>query len=178
MTDFRLIALATVFVVWWAMSACNQIHTGALTVRLRRHVPLGLIPIWTFFAPNPARADSRLVWREERHGQWSGWQELHYGFAPAASRWLVNPELIENKAISDLVSSLLRARPDADDRSMLLSSSYVTLLSFVVRQPRSPECSSVQFAIVRTSRVALARQVNVAFVSEIHDLAGASANVY
>jgi hypothetical protein len=36
----------------------------------------------------------------------------------------------------------------------------------------------VQFAIVRTSRVALARQVNVAFVSEIHGLAGASANVY
>lgn len=178
MSDYRLVALAAIFVVWWVISACNQFRSGDVTLRLRRHIPLGLIPLWTFFAPNPARADSRLVWREERNGQWGGWQELHYGFAPTASRWLVNPELIENKAVADLVSSLLRVRPELDDRSALLSSPYVTLLSLVVRQPRPADCSSIQFAIVRTSRAAVARRVDVAFVSEVHGLAGATADVH
>lgn len=178
MTDARLIALATVLIAWWVISACNQYRRGVLTHRLRRHIPLGLIPSWTFFAPNPARADSRLIWREERGGQWGGWRELHYGFAPVASRWLVNPELIENKAISDLVSSLLHLDAERDDRSPLLSAPYITLLSFVVSQPRPADCSAVQFAIVRTSRTFRERQVDLAFVSEVHDLSGTLANVY
>lgn len=178
MSDPRLVALAAVFIVWWVISAVNQYRTGALTWRLRRHIPLGVIPIWTFFAPNPARSDSRLIWREERNGEWSGWQELHYGYAPAASRWLVNPELIENKAITDLVSALLRIDAEVGDRSTLLSSPYITLLSFVVRQPRPSDCSAIQFAIVRTSRASRERQVALAFLSEVHDLGGAIANVY
>jgi hypothetical protein len=129
-----------VLAAWWLVSACNQIRSGALTLRLRRQVPLGLIPSWTFFAPNPARADSRLIWREGRESAWIGWRELHLGFAPVRSRWLVNPELILNKAVSDLVGSLLRVRADMADRGALLSSAYVTLLSLVVDQPRPAEC--------------------------------------
>ena len=115
-------AIAAVFAVWWVISACNQFRSGAWTLRLRRYVPLGLIPLWTFFAPNPARADSRLIWREEHGSRWDCWRELHLGFAPAKSRWLVNPELILNKAVVDLVSSLLRVRLEQQDRSALLSS--------------------------------------------------------
>jgi len=177
MPDFRLVGIAAVFVAWWAVSALNQVHSGALTVRLRRHIPLNLIPLWTFFAPNPARADSRLVWREERGGEWGAWRELHVGFAPARSRWLLNPELIQNKAVADLVSSLLRVRPAMRDRTALLSSAYVSLLNVVVAQPRRTGCSSIQFAVVRTARASAARRVEVAFVSEVHDLANAPAHV-
>jgi hypothetical protein len=167
----RLVALAAVFTVWWAISAANQYRVGAWTVRLRRQIPLSLIPLWTFFAPNPARADSRLVWREEGDDGWGGWRELHFGYAPVRSRWLVNPELIQNKAVTDLVNSLLRVRPEGDERTTLLSAAYVTLLSLVVAQPRAAGCAAVQFAIVRTSRVTRERRVAIAFVSEVHALA-------
>ena len=178
MADYRLIALAAVFAVWWAVSACNQFHSGAWTLRLRRHIPLGLIPLWTFFAPNPARADSRLLWREEHGNEWGGWRELHFGFAPASSRWLVNPELILNKAVADLVGSLLRARSKRDDRSALLSSAYLTLLSIVLAQPDRAGGSSIQFTVARTSTDSLARRVEVAFLSEVHDTADPAAHVY
>jgi hypothetical protein len=178
MADLPLVALTALFAAWWLISACNQIRSGALTARLRRYIPFSLIPLWTFFAPNPARADVRLVWREEDGGAWGDWQELHFGFAPARSRWLVNPELILNKAVTDLVYSLLRVRPDLDDRSILLTSAYVTLLSIVVGNRRHATCSALQFAVVRSFRSSHTRQVDVAFVSEVHDLADTPAYVH
>jgi hypothetical protein len=175
--DLRLITIAAVFAIWWAISACNQFRSGACTLRLRRHIPLGLIPLWTFFAPNPARADSRLVWREEHGAEWSGWRELHFGFAPASSRWLLNPELILNKSVADLVGSLLRVCSERGDRSALLSSAYVTLLSIVLAQPRPTGCSSIQFAVVRTSAVSLARRIDIVFLSEVHEVADSFTHV-
>jgi len=177
MADPALIALTLLLAVWWAISACNQLRSGALTVRLRPHVPFGLIPLWTFFAPNPARADSRVVWREERDGQWGAWQELHFGFAPVSSRWLVNPELIMNKAVTDLVNSLLSVRPEKGDRSPLLTAAYVGLLSTIISDRRRAHCSSIQFAVVQTSRASADRQVDVVFLSEVHDLADSPVHV-
>jgi hypothetical protein len=172
------LVIGAVFAVWWALSACNQFRSGAWTLPMRRHIPLGLIPSWTFFAPNPARADSRLIWREQHGDGWCAWRELHFGFAPVRSRWLINTELIENKAITDLVGSLQRIRADRNARDALLSSPYVALLNIVVDQPRRTRCTAVQFAIVRTSRIAAARRVDIIFLSEIHDLEDASIHVH
>ena len=165
-------ALAALFAAWWVVSAINQIDSGALTRPLRRHIPFGLIPLWTFFAPNPAKADSRLVWRVEDDTGWGSWQELHYGYTPARSRWLVNHRLVQNKAVTDLVNSLNRVPREAMvDRTALLSSAYLALLGLVVSQPRPAGCSSIQFAIVSSSRPSSSRQVEVMFLSEVHDLA-------
>jgi hypothetical protein len=169
MQDLRLVALAAVLAVWWTISALNQFHSGAWTRRVRRYIPLELIPLWTFFAPNPARADSRLVWREEHNSKWGNWRELHFGFASAGGRWLANPELILNKAVSDLVGSLLSL--PKEDRSVLLSSAYLALLNIVLAQPRPAGCSSLQFAVVRTSAGSFDRHVEVAYLSEVHEVA-------
>jgi len=172
-----LFALGAVLTAWWGISVCNQFRSGAWTARIRRHLPLGLIPLWTFFAPNPARSDTRLIWREERAGQWDDWQELHFGFAAARSRWLINPELILNKAVTDLATSIPRNRGEDGDRSYLLSSSYVTLLRIVLDQIRENTCSSIQFAIVRTSWGSEARQIDLIHVSEVHQVTDNSADV-
>jgi hypothetical protein len=88
----------------------------------------------------------------------------------------VNPELILNKAVGDLVGSLLHARLEEEDRSAL-SSAYVTLLSIVLAQSRRTGCTSIQFAIVRTSVGSFARRVDVAFLSEVHDVADSVTHV-
>jgi hypothetical protein len=176
--DVRLLALVAVLAAWFGLSACNQIRSGALLKQLRRQVPLGLIPLWTFFAPNPARADSRLVWRFELEGRWSEWKELHFGFAPLARRWLFNPELVENKAVTDLTRALFGLDPELDPRSFLLSSSYITLLSVVLAQWRPPSSTAVQFAVVQTAMEPEKRRIDVAFVSEVHDARASAAHVY
>jgi hypothetical protein len=84
--DWRVTLLAGVLAAWWLISALNQIRAGAWTLGIRRWLPAGVIPLWTFFAPNPARADSRLVWRDERAGVWQEWRELHFPFGSPATR--------------------------------------------------------------------------------------------
>jgi hypothetical protein len=168
--DARLIVLSALLVLWWIISACNQFRSGAWMWRVRRHVPLGLIPLWTFFAPNPARADPRVVWREEFDGVWEGVRELHFGFGAIGTRWLFNPALILNKSISDLVRALLTLDGDDEGRSLLLSPAYIALLRMVLEQPRRPGCSGIQFAVVRTSRAGKARQTETVFLSEVHSV--------
>jgi hypothetical protein len=164
-----LIALAIVFTAWWALSALNQVRSGAWTARVRRYLPLAPVPWWTFFAPNPARADSRLVWREEVDGGWNDWQELHFGFAPLRRRWLFNPELIENKAVSDLTGALLSLPGELGQRGFILSSSYQAVLS-IVQCLSQPDATGIQFAVVRTAVGQERRSLDVAFVSEVHDV--------
>ncbi len=167
--DPRLATLAALFVVWWAVSAVNQIGFGRLTRGLRRRLPLGVIPFYTFFAPNPARADSRLVWRAGDGFTWDGWQEVHFGRTPPAVRWLVNPHLVENKAVTDLVNSLHRLPPGTvEDRTALFSSAYLGLLGLVEPQARRTGRPEVQFAVVETAWGGRERSLRVVFLSEAH----------
>jgi hypothetical protein len=174
MSDLRFAALAAIFVLWWAISAVNQLRTGALTVRLRRRIPFGLIPIWTFFAPNPARADFRLVWRGESEDRWTGWQEVHFGYASPSSRWLINRQLVQNKAVTDLVGTLQRMRPEPGDRTVLLSSAYLSLLNLVTIDACRGDYQAIQFAIITTSNHAPQRLIKALFLSEVHSTTGAS----
>lgn len=169
--DPRLAALAALFVAWWAVSAVNQIGAGRLTRGVRRRLPFGVIPFYTFFAPNPARADSRLVWRAGDGSAWDGWQEVHFGRTPPAVRWLVNPHLVENKAVTDLVNSLHRLDPETvADRTALFSSAYLGLLGLVETQARRTGRREVQFAVVETAWGARERSLRVVFLSEAHAL--------
>ena len=171
-------AISAIFVVWWAVSALNQFHSGAWTHRLRGHVPFGLIPLWTFFAPNPARTDTRIVWRaEQAEGGWSGWREIYFGYAPVWRRWIVNPEMTFNKAVNDLVNSLARVRPETSERGILLVSSYLTLLSLVEAEAATDRPEAVQFAVVRTAIGAEARDFSIVFLSEPHAAGGTLAHV-
>jgi hypothetical protein len=163
------VAISIVFAAWWVISAFNQFYSGAWTRRLRGHIPLNLIPLWTFFAPNPARADTRIVWRLEDADGWRGWREMYFGFSPQWRRWIINPELILNKAINDLVSSLAANRDDPSGRGVLFSSGYLTLLSLVAAEAVSERHKAVQFAVVRTAAGAVERNLNIVFVSEAHE---------
>ncbi|GAA3710759.1 hypothetical protein [Gordonia hankookensis] len=177
MSYFAVTVCAIVLGAWWVVSAIHQIDSGRWTRRIRRRIPLGLLPGWTFFAPNPARSDSRLIWREYvdgAHGGWLPWKELHFGFAPPHRRWLWNPELVLNKAISDLANNLPSGDEETASRTTLISASYVVLLSAVVRQVENPETVAIQFALVTTSWDGADRHNAVSFLGEEHDLGAQS----
>jgi hypothetical protein len=118
------------------------------------------------------------VWREEVGSEWTGWREFHFGFAPARRRWLFNPELILNKAVSDLVGSLLPVGRAMEERTVLLNAAYLAVLSVVMKQPAVTGSSSVQFAVVRTSVDGATRRLDVVFLSEIHGTTEIPAHVF
>jgi len=167
--SLREVLLALLLAAWWALSALNQFRSGAWTARVRRRIPGVLVPSWIFFAPEPPRSDSRLVWRNEVDGRWGEWDELDFGFAPVARRWLFNPEVIEYKAVSGLSDALLSLGSVLGRRGFLLTSSYVALLSILVSRSPARRSTGIQFAVVRTNIAPHGRRFEVAFVSEIHD---------
>ena len=86
-------------------------------------------------------------------------------------RWLVNPHLVENKAVTDLVNSLHRLDPETvADRTALFSSAYLGLLGLVETRARRSGRHEVQFAVVETAWGARERSLRVVFLSEAHAL--------
>jgi hypothetical protein len=114
---------------------------------------------------------------EHAHG-WSGWQEMYFGFAPAWRRWIINPELTFNKMVNDLVGSLICVHPDRSDRSVLLNSGYLTLLSLVHAEAASHSHHAVQFAVVRTAIGTTTRNLDIVFLSEPHATCGSAGYVH
>lgn len=169
MPDPRPAALAVVLGAWFAVSVLHQLRRGRWTGPIRRRLPFGLIPSWSFFAPNPARADHRLVWRDERDGHWGGWQEIVLPRAPMLRQGVLNPEAVPPKALSDLVGIMAPSTAD-DDPTWLLSAAYLALLRVVVHRARNPGADAVQFAVLHTRWGSGDRRVDVAFLSAEHAL--------
>jgi hypothetical protein len=119
--------------LWFAASVVHQFQPRYWRRWAARDV-LGLLPRWSFFAPNPGRHDLHVVYRDRTDESWGSWVEL--GAAPAPRWWRAawNPHRYARKAVMDLVNGV-RAVPVDRSRSHLLSSSYVALLDWVMRQP-------------------------------------------
>jgi hypothetical protein len=108
-----------------------------------------LLPIWTFFAPNPGTTDTRLLWREALgSGHVGPWRELS---PPRWSPWraLWNPDRRTQKAIADAGGLLAQHRGDSD--SVQLTIPYLMLLRYVAAQCGSPHAIARQFVVVQTT---------------------------
>lgn len=142
-------AVATIALV---LTAASQVEAWRLGPLLKRHDRFGLIPMWTFFAPNPGTTDARLLWREARSdGGVSPWREPD----PPRISWtrgLWNPAQRTRKVIRDAAVALMemdRAAPE--DLRTQLTVPYLLLLHYVSVQPASPNAIARQFVLVDSS---------------------------
>jgi hypothetical protein len=154
---------------WWVASTIHQLRLRWWW-RVERHDALSLLPRWSFFAPSPGRHDLHLVFRDQLNGSWTTWQSLPA--APTDRRWwwLWNPERYSRKALSDFANGLRRVRHSEPDvpRVVLLSAPYLSLLGWIMAQPRPAGATHRQFAVVNTQGFDAGRTLDVLFVSEAH----------
>src|SRR5215213_561511 len=124
--------------VWLLASAVHQLRRRSWE-RIARWDALNLLPRWSFFAPNPGRHDLHVVYREWLLEEAGPWRQLMPTHANRRWRWCWNPSRYPRKAVSDLANSLQYAERSLEEmpRSVLLSSSYISLLSWVMAQPPS-----------------------------------------
>ena len=158
------------FVAWFAASIVNQFRMG-WWVRLARYDVFGMLPKWTFFAPNPGTYDHHIVFSDRVGGAAGEWKELLPCEVDLRWRWLWNPLRCANKGISDLAGAIARNVQATRDEPLAItvSGSYLSILSVVMSQPYSPALPTArQFAVIRTCGFGDTREVKVAFVSEVH----------
>jgi hypothetical protein len=148
---------------WFVGSVVHQLG-------LIRSDRFGLIPRWTFFAPNPGREDTHVIFRDKENGRWCSWQTLTPAASRPAWRWLWNPQRFPRKAAADLANGMRRSASHLKEvpRALLLSNSYVAILRWVMEQPRSRESTHRQFAIVTSRGFAEQQHLDILFLSEPH----------
>jgi hypothetical protein len=161
---------AVVFAIWLLVTVLSQFDRAKTLKMLDL---FGLIPTWTFFAPNPGTTDYHLLYRDIwRDGQVGHWKEvrLHAGRRLASTLW--NPQKRRSKAFFDLVMALVQEaqrQPD-EPRLLAVSAPYIVLVNAVNGLPHSRIAQATQFLILQTHGYHAAREPEVAVVSSVHSL--------
>jgi hypothetical protein len=133
---------------------------------------LGLLPIWTFFAPNPATGDFYLVYRDELSvGGSTIWRELS---APRSARTVAaiwNPDRRYNKALFDVASALADEANKSNGARIQLSLPYLSLLTLVCsRALHDPLAVTTQFLVLSDHGLGRGEEPLPVFLSEWHSL--------
>ena len=140
-----------IFLVWAVLSILNQFSSGIKSARfsifsrikLRDH--FALIPLWTFFAPNPGTRDHDVLFRDQLvDGEHTAWRQL----SDPSVQWSCafwNPKKRIKKARLDLTvflaQHLIRAVESGKEdtaQSVFLSLPYIGLATQVTTAPHGP----------------------------------------
>lgn len=162
-------AAGLVFAGWFAASVLNQFSLNWWK-RVMRYDRLGLVPRWTFFAPNPAREDIHVVYRDRSKSTQGPWRSLTTAPPNPWVRWIWNPGRFERKAVIDLVNGLRNSRRQFKEhaQSVLLSTSYVGLAGWVMRQDRDSSTDYREFAVLTSTGFPPIQSLSVEFTSRVH----------
>ncbi len=143
------VVVVIIYVVWVVATVANQFHSRC-PEWLRSVDVLGLIPVWTFFAPNPGMTDYYLLYRDRLpDGCFDNWKKVELKPSENSVRLaLWNPMKRKHKAVSDLVSALLRVSSNAGTEGLVATVPYILILNFITSRPHSLGATGTQFMVM------------------------------
>lgn len=150
-----------------------------------------MIPAWTFFAPNPGRTDTHVLYRDAYSDRGTTpWRVVALRSRPP---WFSSSDGQRrvSKGVVDVQADLITPQPGeevGDDdavpgdpsmrtvaRTVFLDSSYLMLLNLATRQRHDAFAVATQFAIATTAGPAAVGDPTILFVSAWHELPGTAA---
>jgi hypothetical protein len=131
------------YLAWGLLSLIGQ-GDQRLRKKMKTMDPLGLIPNYRFFCPNPLRADYHLYYRYRSAGDEIGeWKELPVGRRSRLAGFIWNPGKRDRKVFYKTIK-LLREPGTNKTRS----ATYRALLSWIRQQDAEGPQDAVQFTII------------------------------
>src|ERR1700733_2744664 len=156
----KVVALEFLFGLWFCATVLKQFSATLLSRIVRND--FGLIPSWTFFAPNPGRSDVRLVYRDRSiKGVPTEWLESCQKPFRSRLRFVWNPEKFKEKALVDLallLSRTVKVCGDQPEMAMLMWP-FLVLLDKSLSEPRSAGNADRQFAILASEGAVAPRRI-------------------
>lgn len=155
--------VGSVLLAWLAVTAVSQIPGRAL------RDPLGLVPRWTFFAPNPGEFDYHLLFRDFDDAELpvTPWREIRAPARRSLLSALWNPEKRYRKGVIDCCQSCVPSR--GRNGTVRTSVPYLALLNVVMAEPRVHGAHARAFVVVATKSFA-ASPADVLIRSDVHAL--------
>jgi hypothetical protein len=160
---------------WLVISIIGQVPFSHFS-RLRQYDLCGLIPNWSFFAPNPVAFDYHLLYRDEL---WdltlTDWTEVSIVKERPWWCFLWNPKRRRKKALFDSCSMLLRLsttlRKQGNMNPVALHRSvpYLMLLNYISHLEHLP-ARGTQFLVIRTFGPTSEPKPALVFMSQFHAL--------
>ncbi|WP_405833251.1 MULTISPECIES: hypothetical protein [unclassified Streptomyces] len=172
--EFLLAAAWCLWLTTWLSVSVAAQFSDKVGDRLPRARALGLIPLWTFFAPQPGMHDMHLLYRDKLPGGSTGEIRSVPITEDRRIRHAVwNPKKFRNKVLWDAIDSLTAqqsslSRDGRDLRAIMLSSAYLTLIGLAMQMPRPSNAVSRQFIVGRDKSFGVGADRAVIFVSEFH----------
>lgn len=167
------ITVISILVVWLILTVFNQFSSKRWKIFILFDV-FGLIPKWTFFAPNPGITDYHILYRERwQNGLYSHWKEIKMNDRDKnyySALW--NPEKRKNKAIFDMVIGLVEHASNYPDEPKILSISlpYLLVLNLINSQDLSTYTEATQFMVMQTHGYFNDREPELVAISAFHRL--------
>lgn len=170
--DASGVVCAVFFAAWFLTTVLCQFPGYGIGKFLKGRDYCAVIPIWTFFAPNPATQDFVLLFRDQHiSGTISAWKMFEYRLPSPAIRWLWNPGKRRSKVIHDMATVwLLIAEREPACKTFMLSVPYLCLLHQVCAAPRGHSAIATQMAIGSVHRNQRDAPAEIFATSEFHKL--------
>jgi hypothetical protein len=142
-------AVSILYVLWVVANVANQFHSWCPTWLSALDV-FGLIPVWTFFAPNPGMTDYYLLYRDRLpEGSLDNWRQVELKPSENSFRLaLWNPTKKKHKALSDMVSALIRLAKYREHEGLIATVPYILILNFITSRPHSLGADGTQFMVL------------------------------
>lgn len=143
------IVVVVLYVVWGAATVANQFYRWC-PAWLRALDIFGLLPVWTFFAPNPGMTDFYLLYRDRLpDGSLDNWKKVDLKRSENGLRLaLWNPAKRRQKALSDLISMLARLAHHRGPEALMATVTYVLILNFITSCEHSLGTTGTQFMVL------------------------------
>src|SRR5262245_58261030 len=141
-------AVVPLFAVWLGATFVRQVRKKGVSVwsGMER---FSLLPYWSFFAPNPARSDYRLMFRDRYvDGQLGLYRTVTLGGRTSWLNAVWNPTKRSQKALNDCVRGLARSTVRMPESSLKTTLPYLAILNHVTALRRTAASEATQFVIV------------------------------
>lgn len=168
------VLVASLLALWFVGSVLNQFQFEWFQ-KVRNVDHFALLPLWTFFAPNPGQTDYHLVYRDRRtDGSITEWMELAITESRKFHSFVWNPEKRSKKVLSDVVATLMESTrhvpPDKTGFAIMLSLPYLVLLNVVSNLAATPGATHRQFVIAETAGFKRTEDPLLVLKSDFHPL--------
>lgn len=146
---------------------------------LRKINTFNMLPIWTFFAPNPGMYDTHVLYRDKlKDSKLTEWQEIDVVTYRKFFHFLWNPNKRKNKLVIDAISEVKSIKNNGvegkvEDAILLnqikFSKGYMLLLNLVFSTKKTHKASvSRQFIVLDSTNIGSERNLIPLFYSPFH----------
>jgi hypothetical protein len=168
LADFIAFWLCAAFFGDWVLGSL-LILVPRCAETLRLYDVLALLPEWKFFAPNPARGDFHLLYRDRLPSGLGPFTEIR--FLEPRPWWACfwNPQRRSGKALFDAVIGLAH-QSKSTPGAVATSTPYLTLLQYISMLPRYNAGTHTQFLVLYSGAMKADQGPQLVYVSPLHEL--------